>query len=1027
MKRLISLVLITVLFILQVPFVTALDEIYVEGGFSSRLLARSENLSFNLSISNSLNSSLKAVLIFGKYAGGKLQDTDIYFYDNIPAGASAISEETAVFDEKTDKITAFLFDSLNSAKPIFVGDAVMDEYEPLISNYMNSSLVTAVSHDIPTGDSFTSRFPNCVEFSYNPDRATVSGGGMLAEFKEGGPKEVYIKTISKANDTNQLFKQFRSVRIIDPDGKTVCFYDFSEKDLETEEIILSVPEGKAGIWTISYIGGRPNGDRITIGVPECIAWGIRGETSFKFITNTPRQWYVYVPAKSTDVCKIKKNGYTAAIKIYDENGDLIPENTDENSYYSYEITPKATDVVWKVTNTRKLGDEIASEVLCFATGVPGLLCPTEEMARRLKGGTVFSDDGILLGGNYQKIVRNAMLSHKDDDLAVNLDFLSEIPEEIDENKLDIEAILFGVYGGLYGIAKGVEKQVLDPTSPYFGAFPSAENDLTKTYESFVYGGRHTMGQSASLAAVAAIPTKLNPGYNNRALITRSMLAAFTHFMAMSPDFLIRENVNSRGNFWPMQHVFFIYPNIAEAYLLLKDKITKEEAEIWRNGLILIGDKLCNYFASESNQWSEIIYGHLMVYQATGEERFLKYFERAAEGFTKENKQFDGSNGQHSSGYYMEKYAPSGSYQDLSMHNYVAAYLDYKNLADRNEEICKTMRESIERAVTYESLFWLKQPSGSVISPTAVNYRAPIEMMANCGYPGTFLAAIDFPAARGLIQMLPYSATNYKYATTMPHVTLNNPSFARKIVETGLKAKGEYSNGNVSGSWTPRVYRAYANVKRTETASTPPIYETDKFWDLEGTVGIKKNGWYVLSVYNARATGGSARSGLPTAIWHEDVGAVLTAMNYTLEDATLSTHSRIEVLSGEALYKTAYENGEFSWVKEGESFKISQNVSSVGKAEILTEMKANGVKLSVALQSINENTIDNAYVILPINISQGTANLENGDLTYTVGEKTVHILAEGCEWNSDVISTKAGNVKELKIPVYNGSATIEFIK
>ncbi len=1032
MKKILSVILILALCINVLPAYAIRGELYAEGGFASRFLSHTDDLTFKATLSNTSSTTKNAILFFAKYSDGNLQDVDIIHKENLKPGKTEIIETTSVFNNETDKVSAFLFDGFSKLVPLFRSDAILEEYESLFSTVLNKNLNTKVETSIPNADELSIRFPINIEFSYEADGGPVGGGGMLAEFEEGGPGEIYIKTAKQASEDIVLYKQFRTVRVIDPYGKVVCYYDFSEKDLESEEIILSVPEGPAGIWTISYTGGKGTSDLLTFGIPESSAWGVRGEMTFKFLPYTPREWFIYVPSKST-ATKIKTRGYTAALTLYDENGTLLeetasPSEINKTTYYNYELPIENSDVVWSLKNSRSMGHQLTSETITFATGIPGLLCPTKEMALKLKGGTTESSDGILLGGEYQKRVREAMLRHKDDDLNVQLDFPSEIPSEIKNEDLDTEALFYGIYGGLSALQCGLEKQVLDCSSPYYGAFTGDENDFSVSYEGFDYGTRHTMGHTAGLAALSAVPTKLNPAYGNKTLMTRSLLAAFCHFAALSPDMMLREYSGSKTTFGPMGHVFFIYPALATGYGLLKDKLPTEEAELWRNGLALVGDKLANYTANQSNQWSCIVYGHLLTYRVTGEERFLSYFERAIDAFIKENKDYNGSFGQHASGYYLEHYAPSGSYQDLSLHNIAASYLDYRKLKNADDQLVIGLEESIKRAITYESLFWLKQPNGEVISPTSVNLRSPIEMISNCGFPGTFLAAIAFPEANGLIDMLPYNAENYSYGTTMPHIGLNKPELARKIIEAGLIVKDTSTKQEeITGSWVPRLYEAYAHTERVTEKNIPPIYEVQKVWDLDGTTAMKKNGWYVLTPYAVRTSDGSKRSGLPAAIWNEELGAILTSMNLSASDISQSAHSRLEIITEDGTYKTEHENGSFSWLVYGESFKITQEVGTLGTAEIITEINDSGLNLKVLFTNTSDENIENAYVVLPINVSNGDTTISNDILTYTVGDSTMQISCSGLDWAGEKVITNAGYVRELKIPVTSGiSSNIEFV-
>lgn len=1018
MKKLLSIFLGMLLVCLQLQAVAYEGEISLEGGFTGRLLARSAPVSYEAEITNRSNGERTAILIFAKYAGDRLQTAEVY-EKALPVGKTVnISETTSAADAETDRISAIWLDGVPALSPLCRSDVLREEYEPIFSQSRMASLHTQMGALPENADELAERFPVRPVLSMENDQAVINGAGLLAYFDEGGPGEVYIRTVRRIRDTPVRFRQFRTVRVIAPGGEVAAFYDFSEKDLETEEIVLRVPPGEAGIWTVSYIGGAYTTDMVTLGVPESRAWGVRGETTFRFTPETPREWYVYVPEKSTGLCKIKKGGYVGGITLYDDQNAVIEPNGE--GYFNYEIIPERTGVVWRVKNNREPGSSLTSETITFATGIPGLLCPTKEMAEFLKGGMQIASDGLHMGGLFQKRVREAMLLHKDDDLSVTLDFPTDIPAEVQPENYDTEALLYGLYGGLSALQDGIAKQCLDSANPYYGAFPSESNDLTESYEGLNYSGRHSMSQTASLAAVSGIPSKLNPAYDNRALITRSMLSSFCHFAAMSPDYLIRERTNSPTQFWPMSHVFFIYPSLATAYGMMKDKVKPEEAELWRMGLILIGDKLANYTASETNQWSEIIYGHLLTYRVTGEERFLRYFERAAEAVTEDNLSCSGSLGQHSAGYFMESYAPSGSYQELSMHNLAAAYLNYRVLPCAKPALEQKLENSIRRAVEYESLYWLPQPSGSVVSPTSMNLRAPTVMMSNCGYPGMFLAAIAFPEANGLLRLLPYDADRYSYALTMPHIALNNPALAKRALTEGFRIKDTrvYSMG---GAWTPRLYEAYALQERTTDRAVPPVCETERVWDLDGMLAWKKDGWYVMTHYATPATGGSVRSGLPAAVWREETGAALLSMNLAEgaeADGAAYSCLTLEHADG-TVTRTGLENGTLSWLVPGESYRITQAVGADAQAAITTKISGEGLNLSVLLTA--ENAPVRAYASLPINVAGLETEFSEGTLTCRSDSGVLEIrCGSGARWSETALPTgNSVRIQTLEIPLEAG--------
>ena len=78
MKKLLSIFLGVLLVCMHLPAFGYDGAIVLEGGFTSRLLARSAPVSYEAEIINRSGGERAAVLIFGKYAGERLQAVEIH-------------------------------------------------------------------------------------------------------------------------------------------------------------------------------------------------------------------------------------------------------------------------------------------------------------------------------------------------------------------------------------------------------------------------------------------------------------------------------------------------------------------------------------------------------------------------------------------------------------------------------------------------------------------------------------------------------------------------------------------------------------------------------------------------------------------------------------------------------------------------------------------------------------------------------------------------------------------------------------
>lgn len=1014
MKRAMVLCFLTVWLSTLLPVGVQAAGLTAEGGFASRLLSHTESV-FAGRVHNPDERDGQVLLVFAAYCDEKLQKMERRSI--VLTGAETeICESVSIANERTTRLSAFLLENGDDLAPLYRGDVLTEEYTSPVSAAGTSSLETELG-ELPTEATLSERFPLLLTgLSAAPDQSTVNGLGVLAHYTGGGPGEVYVSVTHQTTNVAPLFEPFRTVRVLNPAGHVVCFYDFSAQGA-TDSVVLRVPqETEGGTWTISYTGGVNTKDDLTIGLQNTTdVYGIRGEMTLRIpARSTSENWYVYVPEKSTG-CEIKSGGYAQGVRIclpaaeandvqylpYSAAEEALTEEerrsrlvwgeaeTDaygawrsvtiprENysGYFNYRLAGYEPDSVWKVMILP--GGE---RTLTFGSGIPGTLCPTPAAARQLAGGTMVGTDGKRLGGGVQTRARAAMLAHQNDNLAVELSFPQTIPDEISENQYDVEALLFASYGGIPGLTQALSQQNLDAESLYYGASYTSDNDFSIDLESFRYGGRYAMHQTLGFASLYALPTKLNAAYHNRALLTRSMLSAFCHFVALAPDGLLREASNNANQFWPMQHVFFIYPSLAGAYGLVKDDLTAEEAAVWRDGLILLGDKLSNFVCSQTNQWSEIVYGHLLAYQATGEVRFLRYFERAAASLICDNS--TGAFrvlGQSSAGYFMESGGPGGSYQKLSMYNVVAAYQLYQRMPEANTALLADLQTAVERAVRFESLFYLTPPSGApqngLVAPTAMQTRDNTFMMTQPTYPGTYLAAVQFPLAKALTELAPgYGASTFAFTT------VNHPELARARILAGLQSGTQGTTWQAS--WTPRLYEAFTAFERTTDEAEVPVLTENGVWDLNGVLAVKRNGFYVLHYYASSARTGY-RSCLPTAVWTAESGAALLSMSPTGSGRSYSSFE-LEFTDNEGRTETvtsSCEQGTLTWNVPGESYTVTQTLQytdngakqDLARLSCTTAFTDEGVSLSLSVTPLTtERTLTKAYAWLPVNTKGASA-------------------------------------------------------
>ncbi|MBQ2696243.1 MAG: hypothetical protein IJF61_02965 [Clostridia bacterium] len=984
MKRYLAIALGIFLILSALPVMAApASGVEVMGNFQGNLLATGHDATYDLILKNNEGTEQKVSVVLAKYAGNTLKEATP---ETVTLDAGERFEKTYTVTDVTEDITsvrAYVLNSADSVQPLIRSDEINLTYGSIYNDYDRHNTVSVVTEGVLSDEEVAAQFPVHEAFRSTWQKYVVNGASMLAYF-ETAPDKIYVGLSHRANSSSEpvKFEQFRTARVIDPNGKVVCYYDFSAEG-SADGVIFDVPEytGEPGIWTISYCGGLHTCDEVTIGIPQTPYYGIRGDMIIGLNHKTMldkngdvKKWYIYVPescvgadavfmipnnhagvlptvtkADGTEIPEIfKANGNVADLEprlhsrlmcdvIEEEDADTV-WTLSFDDWMTYFGTPENVNIYhyWPVSGNVSFNGLYVGII----EGLPGLLCNSKEAAMKLKGGIATSSDGRTLGGVVQARARDASLDIVNNgDLTVDVDFVSEMPEQVRELGMGgVEALIAGDDSGLSDVAYACRTQNLNPNDIFLGSlqvteFKNGSLDYRKNFEDFTYhnGSWRDIYSAGNLAAYAGLPTKLNPLYGDTAMVNRAALATLSHIVEMSPEHMIRgygitytitrdEQGNitntSYGDYWPCERTFFTIPGLCQAYNLLKDKVSPEVSKIMRNAVILMGDKLANYMANDTNQWSEILMAHMEIYMATGEERFLRYFERAVEGIGEPPVDYN-SLGQNSTGAFLERMAPSAGYGNQVMHNLYPCYYIYKGLPNRDEAVFATLHDIVDRYVTWEALNWMPVggASGSTYSATAIMAKGVNQSYGAGGgvYPNFSYASVGFPLANTLLQL-----RQNRYTTSLdPDLIYRLPELGEAMLEQNifnvanpLAAASDKRTNYAS----VRSYEIFTQEPWTDETATLPVYETDKVWKSEDLLAWKKNGVYAMHFYaNPYSTTKTVnesllayRGGLPFAVWSEGTGPVVLSQH--LNDGTTGVTGKND--------KAVYYSGVYVTLKDG---------------------------------------------------------------------------------------------------------------
>lgn len=857
----------------------------------------------------------------------------------------------------------------------------------------------------------------------------VRGFGMLAEYTTAGEKRFLVARRTGSAGA-EPYTPVALARVFDPDGNLAAIEDFTDQAQETEVRILKVPNGKPGIWRVSFSGGR-RGDLVEIRLAETPIWGVRGEMALSVSNTTPRPAYFWIPPTARKLHIGVESGQAQGLVVKSATtNQVIVEGTSASSKKLLaETVPSGT--------VCRLEFPAGYDGVIDFEGAPGLLCPSEKAARRLQGGTI-DCDGIPAAGPLQARARRWMMAHRDLERQPTIAWPQSVPADLESPQLEV--LLFGKYGGLNGLGNTIKDQnaTLDLANPYFGIpWPTGLKAGDEKQDSWINflpyaGGFVSLYDSTNLAILYTTKMRLNPVYHHENILQRAILAGFFHIATLQGDDLIRDNSLLRGSY-PLTHTFFIYEGLAASYRMLKDSLPPEPKEIWRQAIMAIGDKVADHQAYESNQWAHMMKAHLNTYLATGEKRFLRNFEAQMQAYLSGAYGPDSKFGQHPAGYFLEEYGPDGNYDRLNLYAVVSSYNDYKKLPEAKPSLVSALKQGIEKNLKFKSFFWLPRPSGSLHSPTALNCRTSA-MFCYAGYPGEYLACNEFPiaAARRTLDLEPAEGVGVAATTSF---VANTPAWIQRMLQQGVAWGPDYYPSSSVGDWVENVAKVYAE-KTTVAPEKLPFQQKSGFWELPGFLAWKQGPLYGLIFYDVdgaqrKLTG--VTGGGPTALWTAGTGSFIASMQP--DKSGKAGHLKAETktilgpdqLTYSCIYGTdekgtffasGHERAQFKKIEPQRQWEITSKIISPGMAVLRWNYQINdqGLDLTVSLRSLNE--LPNVFLNLPILVSadQVTATLETKNRLVISSARSSVIL----EWPETYAGKLEGSclsdIKRLVIPL-----------
>ena len=840
----------------------------------------------------------------------------------------------------------------------------------------------------------------------------IRGFGMLAYYSVNPPESVYIKRKTQIPSEEPMTTEM-ILRAFRPDGSLCAYYRMPET-VEHEYILNLGSDNEAGIWRFSVCGGR-EGDVVDIGLPETEIWGIRGEMALGLTETIPENIYIYM-AETTNYSDRSKwhrtvlpSGYlyaealpvnhrgTVEISLYDENDCFINEaSVKDSGRKTLLYDPVTTGEVMRI----KL--ENSSGAVVF-DGVPGLLCPTRAAAEFLKGGTV-EQDGFILAGPMQARIREQMIKiYRSGGLSNTLKWPTSIPDYADPMR---EILFYCKYSPISDIDMRFDNQVTDIYNPYFGqVIYEASNELEKLYS------------SSGFANSAVQYGDMNPAYMDEAVIKRALLSGLAEMVYTQGDDILRDNKFQQVAY-PSSDVFFAYgAQIVAPYILLNEYMDEELKSVWREMMMAIGDKASYSKCYQSNQWILMLDGHLNMYLATGEQRFLDYFNNQISIYLDNGYGASSKFGQHPAGYFLEEYGPDGNYQSMNLYGLLNCYYKYSKISDNNEIYLK-MKNAIQKALEFDSFHWILQPDGRIKSPTHMNGRTA-SMFGNPNFPGDYMAKPKF--GLGLRRWLMNSKDTDYSAGRLGGYIINDEEWAIGIINDIFPLKG--AAYEKIGDMYPfdGLFEAYGLEHTAQPEKIPTDY-MNMLWELPGQTAWKKGSLYGLVFYDVSGSTAnipkSIIGGGPSVFWSEGTGNTVCSMgnlnenNAVLSEDDLTFSCVYEEVNGEFIY-TGKKHPRYEKISENE-FEINEPFKE-GNITWRYHIEDEYTELSAVITGTSHEAV---FMNLPMqNDFKNTRMYFENDDTFVFSYEGAFMQFEGVLGGtlSETVQSGSGKTKRLSIP------------
>ncbi len=361
----------------------------------------------------------------------------------------------------------------------------------------------------------------------------------------------------------------------------------------------------------------------------------------------------------------------AGFKIIDGSGNVLAQNKGRGKI----------DVSGKVGEVFKFNCVSPKTEPYYAFGfggMPVILCPDEETARKINGSIEKADDGTIYAHKFQLRIHNWVKTLKPEDFKVDIVDLRTLKDEF--AALENRDGILGPWGIFTYINYQLEKQNLDPASKDYGKAIA----LTP------------------MGVVNSLEAPFNP-YTGK-LDNRILIAALRPYLRMKESDTFAE---SSSDYCGGDALGYI-GQVSAFYESAKSIKNKELRDLWYDAVKRMSDRFSMFRVSCDNQSSHFPLCYHMLYEAYGNEGYKKLAEDYIHEMSNpENDRF------MKTGYQQEAYGPDATYQGLGQ----CLQAHYYRMSGNKEALegCRIVHDFMSHSV-------VREPNGRLIGSSNFSHR-----------------------------------------------------------------------------------------------------------------------------------------------------------------------------------------------------------------------------------------------------------------------------------------------------------------